>query len=478
MFESCQSLIFLNLYSFNFISPKNKAYAFNNVPSTVKYCINDYSTKTYILGDDKTSDCSDICFKDNIIINITNNKCIEACSIDYYKFKFNNKCYTECPKDTYPLYCEEEECKNNKRECYNYTIQGYYLDTYDKVYQKCFKSCKVCNGQGNEINNKCIECNSNFTFLNNTKYSSNCYEKCDYYYYFDESNIYHCCEVCPKNYSKLIRDKNKCIDKCENDDIYKYEYNNFCYSYCPNNTIVNKNSYICQVKKNHQDIVLYSTIISNSKNKLETEIIHNSRMNIINSNLNNSIDTYINVDNDNYDDNIIYLNVKDIIISNNINNITNVSTLEIEDKVLEKIQEIFINGFNSSNVDEGNDINFSYSKVIYTITTTSNQKNNENKNISTINFGECEDKLKENYNISYNDSLYIFKVDTFIDNIHKIEYEVYYPFSSINLTRLNLTICKNIKIIISIPLHISSKDIDKYNISSGLYNDICIYFNK
>ena len=44
----------------------------------------------------------------------------------------------------------------------------------------------------------------------------------------------------------LIREKKKCIDTCENDDIYKYEYNNTCYKECPNNTIANDtHKYIC-----------------------------------------------------------------------------------------------------------------------------------------------------------------------------------------------------------------------------------------
>ena len=63
-----------------------------------------------------------------------------------------------------------------------------------------------------------------------TTNDNKCYEKCKYYYYFDESNKYHCTGsfVCPDEYNKLIAEKNKCIDKCENDDIYKYEQNNIC----------------------------------------------------------------------------------------------------------------------------------------------------------------------------------------------------------------------------------------------------------
>ena len=55
----------------------------------------------------------------------------------------------------------------------------------------------------------------------------------------------------------------------------------------------------------------------------------------------------------------------------------------------------------------------------------------------------------------------------------KVEYEVYYPFSPNNFTKLNLSICSGIKIDINIPISISPDEIDKYNISSRLYNDIC-----
>jgi len=144
-----------------------------------------------------------------------------------------------------------------------------------------------------------------------------------------------------------------------------------------------------------------------------------------------------------------------------------------QDQILENIKELFHTGFNRTNIDKGNDLIIINSKVSYTITTTSNQKNNENNNVSTINLGECENKLKHNYNILKTDSFYILKVDALIDNIPKVEYEVYYPFTINNFTKLNLSICKNIKIEISIPIIINKDEIDKYNKSSGLYNDIC-----
>ena len=131
---------------------------------------------------------------------------------------------------------------------------------------------------------------------------------------------------------------------------------------------------------------------------------------------------------------------------------------------------------NKTKLENGNDEEIKEDNIIIALTTTSNQKNNENINKTTINLGECEYKLKWYYNISINDSLYIIKIDLKEEGmkIPKIEYEVYYSFnSSNNLTKLNLSICKNNKIAVSIPVIIND-NLDKYNISSSYYNDICI----
>ena len=60
--------------------------------------------------------------------------------------------------------------------------------------------------------------------------------------------------------------------------------------------------------------------------------------------------------------------------------------------------------------------------------------------------------------------------------IPKVEYEIYYQNSSKKFEKLNLSICKNIKIDITIPIEISMNDLDKHNQSSDLYNDICYTF--
>ena len=57
--------------------------------------------------------------------------------------------------------------------------------------------------------------------------------------------------------------------------------------------------------------------------------------------------------------------------------------------------------------------------------------------------------------------------------IPKIEYEVYYPLNNSNdLIKLNLELCKDTKIEISIKVKIN-ESLDKYNPKSDYYNDIC-----
>ena len=70
--------------------------------------------------------------------------------------------------------------------------------------------------------------------------------------------------------------------------------------------------------------------------------------------------------------------------------------------------------------------------------------------------------------------MYILKIDVNQEGlkIPKIEYEVYYPLFGDSLIKLNLTVCKNSKIDLSIPIVIT-ESLDKVNQSSGYYNDIC-----
>ena len=394
------------------------------------------------------------------------------------KYKLNF-CLNECKIGNYPLSCFLNECDEYPINCYNQTPESYYFDSNNKLYKKCYENCKSCYGEGNEAYNNCKECINNYYFLNESLYETNCYEKCDYYYYFDESNKYYCTLnlSCPVNY-KLITSKKKCIDECKNDNTYKYEYNAICYINCPEETI--DNNYICYQIENKE-----STIITQ---KVEiTDIIENKESTIITQKVEitdkiEKIESTIITQKveitdkiENKESSIISeketfpIKIESSFIDFNSYNIENQLNL------FEKIKKNLLNGYYTAEIDNGKELVFRDINFIYTVTSTKNQKNNKNYNTTVIYLGQCENKLKENYNISQNDSLYILKVDALIDdlNVPKVEYEVFYSFGRINQTQLNLSFCENIEIDIRVPLNISKEDIDKYNSSSNFYNYVC-----
>ena len=58
-------------------------------------------------------------------------------------------------------------------------------------------------------------------------------------------------------------------------------------------------------------------------------------------------------------------------------------------------------------------------------------------------------------------------------NVPITAYEVYYQKDGGKLENMDLGICKDIKINKSVSINITGENIDKYNSSSGYYNDIC-----
>jgi len=282
MFSGCSSLIYLNLSSFHLDSSINylRQNPFNEINSNLKYCVIDETAKNAFNKGIGVLNCSDTCFQENSKIFIEQNICVDSCISTGYKYEYNRICYEECPLDTYILFQEENEVNENEvKECFDKEPDGYYFDINNNTYKKCFKNCKFCFGEGNGTSNNCKECIDNFYFLNDSINQNNCYEKCEDLYYFDELNRYNCTKICPENYSKLITEKNKCIETCEKDDIYKYEFNNTCYSICPDQTFDKENNYICQENKTLEDISSYLSIITNINSNLNdnTEITDDNK---------------------------------------------------------------------------------------------------------------------------------------------------------------------------------------------------------
>ena len=85
---------------------------------------------------------------------------------------------------------------------------------------------------------------------------------------------------------------------------------------------------------------------------------------------------------------------------------------------------------------------------------------------------ECENKLKSHYHIDSDDSLIIFKLDDFINEIKIpiVEYEIYHPVTK---EILDLNISKDSPIDISYPVSINEDEIFKYVPNSDYYYDKC-----
>ena len=110
--------------------------------------------------------------------------------------------------------------------------------------------------------------------------------------------------------------------------------------------------------------------------------------------------------------------------------------------------------------------------LIYQITTSDNQNNNAYNNISTVNLGDCERKLRDTYHINDSLPLIILKVDYYKPGllIPVIGYEVYDP---INKTQLNLNLCKDKLVKLNIPVSINEDKVYKHDPYSDYYNDEC-----
>ena len=261
-------------------------------------------------------------------------------------------------------------------------------------------------------------------------------------YYFNESNKYTCTESysCPPKYKFLISQKNKCIDECIKDDEYMYNYNSNCYKKCPLNTKTDIEKKECLELCKPNQIELNNICYNNFSNYIY-QVFQKG---------------YIFIDN-----------------------------LTTFDKLLNDIKNLS-EGKNSLVIQRSDDI-------IYHITNSKNElellqnKSNNKQNISIIDLGECETKLRTIYHIQQNDSLIIIKNEKRSNKASEknINFEVYEPY---NKTKLNLSVCNETSINIYVHMELNEKNqkiyekmkesgYDMFNINDPFYQDICTPFD-
>ena len=372
----------------------------------------------------------------NTKIYLEEKKCLDSCYNN--QFEYRNICYNYCPNNTYKLY-------QNRRICSLYIPENYYLDATDDIYRECYNTCKKCNQSGNEIINNCDECIYDYIFINESSIlSKNCYKKCNYYYYFNETKNYTCTESnkCPEKFNILINQKNKCVDECKNDDKYTYNYGGVCVEKCPTNTKIDDIKKQCLELCNENQIELNNKCYDDISN-ITTQLFQNG--NIFINNLTNF-------------DNVLY----DIILSGYLPEGNNNLIIQRSDDVI----------FHVTN-----------SKAELELL----KSKEGNNNISIIDLGECEAILRKNYHINENDSLIFIKKEKISSKASEknINYDIYEPY---NKTKLNLSLCDGTAVNIYIPMELNEENkkiyekmkelgYDMFNINDPFYQDICTTFD-
>ena len=427
-FYECSSLEYVNIENFILKDNADLNGMFSGINSKLILCTRSSKLKNFYSGNEFIN-C-----KDNLIEN-NEFKC--------YKKSSNNQNYINlCEK------CGENYFQINNEDtninCYN-NYEGFYLDESNSypLIRPCYESCKKCDNKGNEIEHNCLSCDLNYIYQLKMNTHINCYKTCEFYFYYNQNDEKYYCTpdmLCSnEKYKLLIPQKNQCIDDCSKDKDYPYEFRSSCFHECPINISIKsetKNFY-CEAKCSREfpfEIIKTQQCVNNCS-------ISERQKNLCKINYESQ--------------------------DNKINN-------EAEEKAVENIKEELTKEFNTSDIDKGTNIVIEQKGSTITISTTENQKNEKSSNMTTIDLGECEYKIKDEYNIPKNKSLYILKIDVKQEGlkIPKIEYEVYYPLFGRELIKLNLTVCENSKIDLSIPV-ILSDSLDKINSSSDYYNDIC-----
>ena len=256
-------------------------------------------------------------------------------------------------------------------------------------------------------------------------------------------------------YIKNLYNENKiiCIQNCKYLNNYKFKYKNRCYISCPNNTIANYSSFICEsteIEISTIPEIITTTIISKIPKLNPTSSIEEKDTDInikILCNLNEFLmgrckNFFKNIEDEEY------------FAQNIINNIMNGNLNEVLSFIVNEEQVILIPNRNKK----------------YQISTISGQKN---LNYSTsLDFGDCENELKVKYSLNLSEELILFKIENNISgiNIPIIDYVLFNNNGSI---LLDLNKCNNLLIDYSTPISLDKNELYKYNLSSEYYSDIC-----
>ena len=387
MFNGCTSLLSLNLSSFNTSNCKNMCYMLQNCRLLTSLDLSNFDTSQTIYLHSMFNGCLSLKY-----LNIKNFN-FSLPKVDYI---FNN-----VPENI--LICLEENNINynislelGKRKCYNIDCSKDWNSKIKKVINRTIVGCQCelnnclsCPNL-NIQNNLCTKCENGFFQKENDDLMGgeyfNCYEDIEGYY-LDKKDLllkkcFYTCKTCEQKGDNI---NHKCLE-CDANYSFAINLNNYfnCYKNCSYyHYFDNENNYYCTI--NLTCPKEYPLLIQD-KNECINKTSH--APNSISST--NSINSFS------------LFQIKSIIVV--------YSQIKNSSESIETIINNLFNELNINDINKGIDKRIVNDNIEFIFTSTLNQKNNEDKNNITMNLGQCENILKKEYNISYNDSLYILQI--------------------------------------------------------------------
>ena len=424
MFNDCFSLTSLNLS--NFVTPSlgNSSGAFNNCKNLTYLDISNMKTDNVKNTGFMFNNCSSL-----KSLNISNFDLKKVANMEYMFSGCSNLKYIDMTNVSFNY-------SANLVNMFDNSLNNPIIFMNDEtIFSEIIKQYNCSKTENNNCVNGCLL----------TNFENKCYEICSHYFYYNETiNQYQCTKEkrCPDIYNKLNKDKNECVKSCNETKGNKYEYNNVCYNECPKNFITL--DYNCLPNCTEENpFLLLDTLECTSICKIDEY-------------LKKCIRIYFKDVND---------AAKNIF---NLNNTNKNSSAKMSDIIIDSLLKGDLNDILDQLIFSNSSIIINEKDEVHQITALSNQND---KNISSISFGLCEDILKNYYKIN-DEELIIYKVENKVKgfNIPIIEYVLFNQNGSI---KLNLSICDNVTLEYNIPVDIDDKKIYKYDPSSDYYNDKC-----
>ena len=523
-----------NYFNFQFIDKNISGTALNNG----KYRINIYYL--YKNQDKKIFFIDEKCY---IIYQVCNEGC-DYCNI--FSNDPNETLCINCTTSYAPLINNESQCVKNTQN-----ISLYYYSANDNKFNYCYENCLYCHQEGNIFENNCDVClNESFRKSYIKKGQCVLCENDNnnlFYYSNDEVERIICLDdsitKCPENYPYLIKNNNECTSycpssfpillnyECLNECPYEKGYIEYYYNKCicsskyyyyydinDNNNLIcilnekcpnkypNLNILTGECKKNEEgkDIIFNNETIDECP-------IYTKQIDKGNYYTCSCINPYYTINekiycsstslcNENKNGYILLIKEENLCVKEcNIN-----YPIKFEYYCLNKCPIgytiynnncIIISGFNTTEdveIEIYDDFTImkgqtfiaqTYDTSIKSITNA----NSYNGNLSTIDFGECINKLKEKNNIPSNENLIIIKID--INREDSVTNQVEYSILTQNGIKLDLSVCSGIDIKIENTVKISSEELDlnkalevfeygydMYNSKDSFYHSICTVF--